>query len=83
MDGVEALELKPVPSADGFVNVTFWVDPASYLPVRSVAMFRMPLSNHGRVQVDFRWLRPTAANVAKLDVTIPPGFTRESTPILP
>ncbi len=83
VDGVKALKLKPVPSAERFASVTFWVDPASYLPVRSVATFNMPRKNAGRVQVDFRWLKPTAANVAKLAITIPPGFTRESTPIIP
>jgi len=86
VDGVKALELKPVPSADRIVSVTFWVDPASYLPVRSVATFNMLLerkNNAGHLQVDFRWLRPTAANVAKLAITIPPGFTRESTPVIP
>jgi hypothetical protein len=79
VDGVEALELKLVPSAALQFQVTFWVDPATYLPVRSVATFEGP-GMTGRAQVDYRWLMPTPASVAELDVTIPPGFTEVPAP---
>ena len=50
---------------------TWWVDPATDLPVRT-------LSADGavKVQVDYGFLPPTPANIAKLKVTIPAGFTR-------
>jgi hypothetical protein len=81
VDGVEAVELKPAPSARMFA-VTFWVDPATYLPVRSVVTEKpnAAASPAGRVQIDYQWLAPTPANVAELDVTIPPGFTEVKAP---
>jgi hypothetical protein len=79
VDGVQTVELEQVPSAALQFQMTFWVDPASYLPVRSVATFEGP-GMAGRAQVDYRWLPPTPANVADLDVTIPPGFTEVPAP---
>jgi len=76
VDGVEALELKPVPSATDFDGVTIWVNPSSYLPVRSVASIRQ----YGTVRVDYRWLQPTRASLANLDITIPAGFTKVPAP---
>jgi hypothetical protein len=46
-----------------------WANAKTYLPVR--------LSSHGHhysFQIDFRWLAPTAANLAKLHQPIPSGF---------
>jgi len=46
-----------------------WVNTKTYLPIRLVS--------HGRgyaVRIDFGWLRPTPANLAKLHQTIPAGF---------
>jgi hypothetical protein len=46
-----------------------WADASTYRPVR--------LISHGRhygFQIDFRWLPPTAANMAKLHQPIPSGF---------
>ena len=53
---------------------TVWVDPATYLPVRT-------LSDGGgvKIQVDYGFLSPTPANMADLKATIPPGFTRTAT----
>ena len=49
-----------------------WVDAASYLPLRQVLRF-----STGRVDTGyFRFLPPTAANLAKLRVVIPPGYHR-------
>jgi hypothetical protein len=47
--------------------LTMYVSPVTYLLVRTVI--------GGRRQ-DYRWLRPTAANLAMLRVRIPPGFRR-------
>jgi len=53
---------------------TVWVDPATYLPVRTLS------DNAGiKIQVDYGFLPPTPANMAKLKATIPPGFTRTAT----
>jgi len=46
-----------------------WANASTYLPVRLVS--------HGqryRFQVDFRWLAPSAANLARLHQPIPAGF---------
>ena len=72
---MRALELKP--AAKGTMATVFWVDPATYLPVRDVTTISPPAT--GRVTTitdDFRWLPPTPANLADLDVRIPPGFTQ-------
>jgi hypothetical protein len=47
--------------------LTMYVSPATYLLVRTVI---------GDLRQDYRWLRPTAANLAKLKVSVPPGFRR-------
>jgi hypothetical protein len=49
-----------------------WVDAASYLPLRQVLRF-----STGRQDVtDYRFLPPTAANLAKLRPLIPAGYHR-------
>jgi len=49
-----------------------WVDAASYLPLRQVLRF-----STGRADItDFRFLPPTAANLAKLRLIIPPDYHR-------
>lgn len=57
---------------------TWWVDPATYLPVRM-------LSTQAGItyQVDYGFLPPTPANIAQLKVTIPAGFIRTPTQKLP
>jgi hypothetical protein len=47
--------------------LTVYVSPATYLLVRVVI---------GGLRQDYRWLAPTAANLAMLKVRIPPGFRR-------
>jgi hypothetical protein len=51
-------------------NGTLWVDPSTYLPVRLQPFAAMSSGE----RLDFRWLPPTAANLAKLHQIIPPGF---------
>jgi hypothetical protein len=85
VDGVKAVKLKlsstiknacaasnyqskctPVPV--GWSGVV-WADASTYLPVRLMA--------HGQkfsFKIDFRWLAPNAANLAKLRPQIPSGF---------
>ena len=59
-------------------DVTLYVDPATYLPVRviwensSQTPDGKPL--HGTVRQDIRILPPTPRNIAKASVTVPAGF---------
>ena len=53
---------------------TWWVSPATWLPVRSLTV-----NSAVSIQTDYGFLPPTPANIAKLTVTIPPGFTRTPT----
>jgi hypothetical protein len=58
------------------------VDPATYLPMRYLATFGPPVFKaHGTIQADFRWLRPTRANLAAaFNVPIPAGFKQVPPP---
>jgi hypothetical protein len=75
IDGQTVLELttRSKDSSTGSVE-TWWVSPATWLPVRT-------LSIDGGVtnQIDYGFLPPAPANIAKLKVTIPAGFTRTPT----
>jgi hypothetical protein len=59
---------------------TLYVNPKTYLPVRiygSTQTFGGPAPSTRFTSVtDVQWLPPTAANIAKTLVTIPPGFHR-------
>ena len=63
---------------------TLFVNPKTYLPVRIVSAtstFGGPRASTRNASVtDVRWLKPTAANIAKATVTIPPGFRRVGSP---
>jgi hypothetical protein len=63
---------------------TLYVNPKTYLPVRlsgSDETFGGPApSTHGASVTDVQWLRPTAANIAKALVPIPPGFRHVKSP---
>ncbi|MCW2936655.1 MAG: hypothetical protein JWM19_7617 [Actinomycetia bacterium] len=68
VDGVTAIKLK--------VNakVAYFVNPTTYLPVRLTAT-----SGSQAWEDDLEWLPPTTANLAKLNLAVPPrGFTRVS-----
>jgi hypothetical protein len=72
-DGVPAVKL----SKDfGSGAVTYWVNATTYL------LFRVTWTQRGypTQQVNLQWLPPTAANLAKLNVPIPPGFTQVPPP---
>lgn len=56
------------PQAVGWSG-TLWANAKTYLPVRLKAH-----GSHFSFQIDFRWLTPTAANLAKLRQPIPSGF---------
>jgi hypothetical protein len=77
VDGHKAVELGMTglnPSKTGLHATAdlLWVDAASYLPLREVLRF-----STGRQDIsDFRFLPPTAANLAKLHIVIPAGYHR-------
>lgn len=87
VDGVQAVELKPVQKAlQAFTGgpapaPVYWVDPTTYLPVRDLTTFDPPIFKaHGTIQADFQWLRPTRGNLAVFNVPIPAGFKQVSPP---
>lgn len=75
IDGQTVLELTDHYKVDGEAGEqTVWVDPATYLPVRTLS------DDAGNTnQVDYEFLPPTPANMAELKPTIPAGFTRTPT----
>jgi hypothetical protein len=66
--GISALELSGHFS-NGDAALTYWVNAKTYLP------FRFTAKAIGTFEMTLRWLPPTAANLAKLNVPIPAGFT--------
>jgi len=66
------------------VRFTLYVDPATYLPVRAYGSTETYGGSSGPTVsayvTNVRWLAPTAANIAKTMVTIPPGYTQVSSP---
>ncbi len=75
IDGQTVLELRTrAKNSSASGGETWWVNPATWLPVRTLTD-----SSAVSIQVDYGFLPPTPANIAKLKVTIPPGFTRTPT----
>jgi hypothetical protein len=70
VDGIDASKLTGYGGRE-----VFWVNPATYLPVRVVIAYA-----GWRVQTDFRWLAATPARLAELHVPVPPGFRRVAPP---
>jgi hypothetical protein len=81
VDGVDAIKLASHTTGPGS---TIWVSPGSYLPVRLVTHLREVEVGRGpntapfniTLTIDFRWLPPTTANLAKLTAPIPDGFRK-------
>jgi hypothetical protein len=75
LNGQTVLELAAHYKDAGKESVqTWWVDPATYLPVRTLS-----IESGVTIRVDYGFLPPTPANIAELKVAIPPGFTRTPT----
>jgi len=55
--------------------LTYWVNATTYLPFRFTATSSGPA-----FQMRLRWLPPTTANLARLNVPIPAGFTQVPPP---
>ena len=81
VNGVNAIRLVLKPQPGLGVRETIWLDPATYLPLRTSTAF---LAAHGQVSLlvqDYRWLPPTTANLAALHAAshralIPAQFRR-------
>jgi hypothetical protein len=70
--GVTAIRLA---SKDN--SATWYVSPATYLPIRITTT--QPGTGTLILQIDFQWLPPTTANLAKMNLPVPPaGFTQVS-----
>jgi len=63
-------------------TTTIWVNSVNYLPVRWQFTSDAPGSHQPGAQspVDITWLAPTSANLARLKVQIPPGFSKVPPP---
>lgn len=76
VDGVTAIKLIKTAGMAGNGTLTYYVNPATYLPVR---LTMTPTPGTPVLQDDFQWLPPTPANRAKLNPpAVPRGFTRVS-----
>ena len=76
IDGIHTIKIAGV----GPMRIqTFWVDPATYLPVR-VRVAWPARDGGGREVGDFRWLTPTRAHLAMLEVPVPSAFRRVPDP---
>ena len=70
IDGVDAIKLIMKPSPGLGLRETLWLDPSTYLPLRTSTASS---GSHGQVSLlvaDYRWLPPTAANLAALHAAI-------------
>ena len=76
LGGVNAIKLvsaRPIPGlTEG--HFTLWVDPATYLPLRTRWDWAAGQGKPGSILADFQWLPATAANRAALNVPVPAGF---------
>ncbi|HEY2280986.1 MAG TPA: hypothetical protein VGI00_21720 [Streptosporangiaceae bacterium] len=65
--GVNTIKLigQPVTAEGETFRQTLWVDPKSYLPLRTSTTFTQG-HRTGTLTHDFRWLSPTKANLARL-----------------
>jgi len=73
LDGQQALELSETGHGPDVIEplpVLLWVNAHTYLPTRLIA----GAASTGLTVEEFRYLPPTAANLALLRVPIPPGY---------
>jgi hypothetical protein len=66
--------LPTPPSFEGAVTDNLWVDASTYLPV----LQEMKLGSIVTSRTTYELLPRSAANLAKLDLAIPPGFTHRT-----
>ncbi len=78
VDGIDAIKIVQAKRSIGLRRV-FWINPATYQPVRTW----VEVVGDTWWQMDFQWLAPTPANLARLTVPIPVGFRRVTAPFPP
>lgn len=80
LDGHPAVKLIARDQVDGETVVeTLWADAKTYVPLEDVHQTLRNGKVTETVQDSFEFLPPTPANLAQLNVTAPPGFTRTPT----
>jgi hypothetical protein len=77
--GVSAIRLVMNPPPGLRARETLWLDPSTYLPLRTSTAFQSSRGLAGLLVQDYQWLPPTRANLAVLRAaihrsTIPPEF---------
>jgi hypothetical protein len=82
--GVNTIKLvgKPVTAEGETFRQTLWVDPKSYLPLRTSTTFTKA-HRTGTLTRDFRWLSPTKANLGRLQAASERGSVPASFRSLP
>lgn len=73
VNGVPTVKLSGYFSGSG--TLTYWVNTTTYLPFRFTSASSGPL-----FRMDLQWLPSTPANLAKVSVSVPAGFTRVPPP---
>jgi hypothetical protein len=83
--GVDTIKLvgKPVTAEGETFRQTLWVDPKTYLPLRTSTTFARPHHPAATLTNDFRWLSPTQANLARLHTAQQRGTSPASFRSLP
>ncbi len=66
--GVDTIKLvgKPITAEGETFRQTLWVDPKTYLPLRTSTTFTQPHHRAATLTTTFRWLPPTQANLGAL-----------------
>lgn len=75
VDGQQAIEVS-YPGANGILHFLLWVNAQTYLPLRMDKLHFLNENSNSVQRHDFQFLPPTPANLAKVAVTIPPGYKR-------
>ncbi|WP_300614368.1 hypothetical protein [Trebonia sp.] len=79
LNGQQTIEFQS--TTGGILTLRLWVNASTYLPVRSVTTGPTGDPNPGRTWTEteqYAFLSPTQANLARLRVSVPPGFTEAS-----
>lgn len=77
VDGQPTIELALGVQSSTQGSITIWVDQSTYQPLRAV----LNRKDGSRTQTECEFLPPTAANLAKLNLTVPSDFRQVAPPI--
>jgi hypothetical protein len=76
VDGQPTIELALGPQPSTQESITIWVNQSTYQPLRIV----LNRKDGSRTQTECEFLPPTTANLAKLELTVPPDFRQVAPP---